>query len=90
MNTQEIGIAIIGAGLRSRVARLLFPLDKKLKLKGIFDPDESRARERMESLGFPEARICSTAEEAIHLDGVDWVMDHQSQLLLLFRVGILL
>jgi len=74
MNTQEIGIAIIGAGLRSRVARLLFPLDKNLKLKGIFDPDESRARERMESLGFPEARICSTAEEAIHLDGVDWVM----------------
>ena len=74
MDTKEIGVSIIGAGLRSGVARLLFTKDRNLKLRSIFDPDRERAMERVSSLGFPEARICTSAEEAIAAPGVEWVM----------------
>ena len=74
MNGKDINIGIIGAGLRSGVTRLLFENDSRLKLKGIFDPDESRAKERKEMLGFAEAKICESSDELTGNPDIDWIM----------------
>jgi predicted dehydrogenase len=74
MSKKNISIGIIGAGLRSAVTKLLFENDSRLKLKGIFDPDKERAKERVNMLGFPDATICESSEELTNCPELDWIM----------------
>ena len=71
MENRQIGICMIGAGLRSNVTRLLFGKHSNLKLISICDPDFKRAAERAEGLGFKDVKIFSDCEEAINQPGVD-------------------
>jgi predicted dehydrogenase len=74
MSRKNINIGIIGAGLRSAVARFLFENDERLKLKRIFDPDKKRAEERLKTLGFPNAVISKNSEEVTNDPDLDWIM----------------
>ncbi len=71
-NNSPIGVAVIGGGLRSRIARFLF--DDGVVLRSIYDPDRKRAAERAAELGFPGAEVCTSACGAMRAEGVSWVM----------------
>ena len=71
-----INIAVIGAGLRSRVVvnALLSCGRENIKIVSIFDPDKERAEALKTTWIQPDAVITDSAEDAVKCDGVDWVM----------------
>lgn len=71
---KEIGVAIIGAGGRSGLTKFLWSCGKNVKLKSIYDPDKSVMIERLKAIDQEDAKMCSTYQEAIKTEGVDWVM----------------
>lgn len=71
---KEIGVAIVGAGARSGLTRFLWECGPNVKLKAIYDPDKSIMMTRIKDLKQDDAKICSTYQDAINTDGVDWVM----------------
>jgi len=74
MGKQEIGVAVIAAGSRSRnVVRHLLEDGETVSVKSVFDPDTALAERAVEDWG-ATARICDSYEEAIATPGVDWVM----------------
>lgn len=74
MNDKTITVGMIGAGLRSLLARHLFANSNKLRLKSVYDPDQERAREKATALGFPDADICETSAEVTSDPDIDWVL----------------
>lgn len=74
MGNREIGVAVLAAGGRSRsVVQHLLADGETVRVRSVFDPDTSLAKQAVEQWG-ADARICDTCEEAIQADGVDWVM----------------
>jgi predicted dehydrogenase len=75
VNNRIINVGIIGAGQRSNIARLLFEQSENIRLKGIFDPDKSRAAERIGSLKIKNpVNICSSYQELTSDPEIDWIM----------------
>ena len=74
MGRQNVGVAVIAAGSRSRsVVRNLLRDGKTVSVKSVFDPDRALAAAAVEEWG-SDARVCDTCEQAIGTEGVDWVM----------------
>jgi predicted dehydrogenase len=74
MGKQEIGVAVIAAGSRSRsVVGHLLADGATVRVKSVYDPDTALAQRAADEWG-GSVKICSTYEEAIGTAGVDWVM----------------
>lgn len=74
MGNQEIGVAVIAAGSRSRnVVRHLLEDGATVSVKSVYDPDTALAERAAKEWG-GSPRICSGYEEAIETAGVDWVL----------------
>jgi len=74
MGKQEIGVAVIATGSRSRnVVTHLLEDGETVSVKSVHDPDTALAERAVEEWG-GGARICASYQEAIDTVGVDWVM----------------
>ena len=70
----EVGIGLIGAGgMGLGVANAVVSEDERLRIKGLFDPDDD-ALERVESSGHPGVKSYSTREELVADPAIDWGM----------------
>ena len=93
MSESRIRIALLAAGGRSTISRHLFAKSDRIELAALYDPDRAVAEERRAQLGFPDARICGSCEEALAVPGVDWAMVfspncfHAEQIIASFRAG---
>ncbi len=76
MVKKEIGVAVIGNGQRGKyvVNQLLKDSERNVHIVSVFDPDKECSKDVLEFWGYPEAKICSSCEEAIKTPGVEWVM----------------
>lgn len=93
MNESRIGVALLAAGGRSMITRFLFAGSARIELAALYDPDRAVAETRRRELGFPEARICGSCQEALAVPGVEWAMVfspncfHAEQIIASFEVG---
>lgn len=93
MNESRIGVALIAAGGRSMITRFLFAGSARIKLAALYDPDRAVAETRRRELGFPEACICGSCQEALAVPGVEWAMVfspncfHAEQIIASFEAG---
>lgn len=76
MKKKNIGVAVVSAGNRARAVmeNLLRSSEKNVKVLSVYDPDRSEMEYFCGTLGLPETKRCSSADEAISFPGVDWVM----------------
>lgn len=90
-----IGVAVIGAGNRSRgvTSNLLRDSARHVKVRSVFDPDPAQARQALSCWSEPDARICASYQEAIRTPGVEWVLVfspnafHKEHILAGFQAG---
>ncbi len=95
MANKKIGVAVLAAGGRSRgvVGNLLRDSGGNVEILSVFDPDREVMKGALEVWKSPNARQCSSAEEAIGAPGVEWVMVfspnvyHCEQILASFAAG---
>ena len=70
----EVGIGLIGAGgMGLGVANAVVSENERLRIKGLFDPDDD-ALERVESSGHSGVKSYSTRQELVADPAIDWVM----------------
>ena len=73
---KTIGVAVIGTGARARcvVGHLLEDSEGNVKIVSVYDPDAAEMDYACGVWKSPDARRCSSSQEAIAAPGVDWVM----------------
>jgi predicted dehydrogenase len=71
----SIKVAVIGAGCRGQgvTACLLRDSSNEVDVTAVYDPDMKRAAEAKQKWQ-SECRVCSSYQEAIDVDGVEWVL----------------
>ena len=93
---KRFGVAVLGAGNRARyvVKNLLRDSGGAVRVVSAFDPDRTLLDETLRKIwGSSDALAASSAEEAIHAPGVDWVMVfspnscHRDHILAAFAAG---
>ena len=93
---KRFGVAVLGAGNRARyvVKNLLCDSGGAVRVVSAFDPDRTLLDETLRKIwGSSDALAASSAEEAIHAPGVDWVMVfspnscHRDHILAAFAAG---
>ena len=93
---KRFGVAVLGAGKRARyvVKNLLRDSGGAVRVVSAFDPDWTLLDETLRKIwGSSDALAASSAEEAIHAPGVDWVMVfspnscHRDHILAAFAAG---
>ena len=93
---KRFGVAVLGAGNRARyvVKNLLRDSGGTVRVVSAFDPDRTLLDETLRKIwGSSDALAASSAEEAIHAPGVDWVMVfspnscHRDHILAAFAAG---
>lgn len=93
---KRFGVAVLGAGNRARyvVKNLLRDSGGAARVVSAFDPDRTLLDETLRKIwGSSDALAASSAEEAIHAPGVDWVMVfspnscHRDHILAAFAAG---
>ncbi len=93
---KRFGVAVLGAGNRARyvVKNLLRDSGGAVRVVSTFDPDRTLLDETLRKIwGSSDALAASSAEEAIHAPGVDWVMVfspnscHRDHILAAFAAG---
>lgn len=93
---KRFGVAVLGAGNRARyvVKNLLRDSGGAVRVVSAFDPDPTLLDETLRKIwGSSDALAASSAEEAIHAPGVDWVMVfspnscHRDHILAAFAAG---
>ena len=93
---KRFGVAVLGAGNRARyvVKNLLRDSGGAVRVGSAFDPDRTLLDETLRKIwGSSDALAASSAEEAIHAPGVDWVMVfspnscHRDHILAAFAAG---
>lgn len=93
---KRFGVAVLGAGNRARyvVKNLLRDSGGAVRVVSAFDPDWTLLDETLRKIwGSSDALAASSAEEAIHAPGVDWVMVfspnscHRDHILAAFAAG---
>lgn len=90
-----VSIAVIGAGARGKgvVGNLLRDSGNNIKIRAVFDPDTTAAKESVEHWKSPETKLSGGYLEAIQTPGVEWVMVfspnsfHKEHILASFRAG---
>lgn len=93
---KRFGVAVLGAGNRARyvVKNVLRDSGGAVRVVSAFDPDRTLLDETLRKIwGSSDALAASSAEEAIHAPGVDWVMVfspnscHRDHILAAFAAG---
>ena len=91
--TKQIGIGLIGCGsMGVALARRLVEVDSRLKIKGIFDPDDRSIKNTLSLFG-DEIEIYADYQELVNAADVDWVMIaswncyHREQVIAAFEAG---
>lgn len=93
---KRFGVAVLGAGNRARyvVKNLLRDSGGAVRVVSAFDPDRTLLDETLRKIwGSSDALAASSAEEAIHAPGVDWVKVfspnscHRDHILAAFAAG---
>lgn len=93
---KRFGVAVLGAGNRARyvVKNLLRDSGGAVRVVSAFDPDRTLLDETLRKIwGSSDALAASSAGEAIHAPGVDWVMVfspnscHRDHILAAFAAG---
>lgn len=93
---KRFGVAVLGAGNRARyvVKNLLRDSGGAVRVVSAFDPDRTLLDDTLRKIwGSSDALAASSAEEAIHAPGVDWVMVfspnscHRDHILAAFAAG---
>ena len=76
MKKKKINVAVISAGNRAQgvVGNLLRDSENNVNVVSLYDPDPAEMEHFCSKLNLKETKCCSSAEEAIHLPGVEWVM----------------
>jgi len=96
MEKEKIGVAVLGAGGRSRhvVDNLLMDSQGGVRILAAYDPDHAVLTEAIGKWNHSEiTRECDSAEAAIATPGVEWVMIfspnacHKEQILAAFKAG---
>lgn len=93
---KQFGVAVLGTGNRARyvVKNLLRDSGGAVRVVSAFDPDRELLKETLGKIWeTPDALAAASAEEAIHVPGVDWVMVfspnscHRDHILAAFAAG---
>ncbi len=94
MMEKTIGVAIIGAGMRSRsLMSGLLRDGRKIRVEAIYDPDVKLAGETALFLNSADAKICKSFEGVLENPDVDWLMIfspnamHKEQIIAGFDAG---
>lgn len=74
MNKDTIGIGVIGCGLMGiGVTREVLKHDPRLRIIGIFDPDERSVKRALQEFN-PEPHVYDDYHKLVESPDVDWVM----------------
>ena len=92
---KKVSVAVLGCGDRSRkvIGNLLEDSQRQVEIAAVYDPDASEMEFVKTTWQTPEAKSCSSAQEAIDFPGVEWVMIfspnafHHDQILAAFKAG---
>jgi len=89
----QIGIGLIGCGsMGVALAKRLLEVDSRLKIKGIFDPDDRSIKNALSFFG-GTAAIYQDYQELVNASDTDWVMIaswncyHREQVIAAFEAG---
>lgn len=90
-----IRAAVIGCGQRGKYVtnNLLNDSAGGVKIAAVYDPDPERMKDVMEFWKSPDTKPCSSMEEAVNAEGVEWVMIfspnafHKEGILTAFKAG---
>jgi predicted dehydrogenase len=88
---KSVGIGIIGCGAMGRVViRELLKQNKKLEIRGIFDPDKGSIKATVDEFN-PDAKVYKDYESLVKSPDIDWVMiaswncHHRDQVVTAFK-----
>lgn len=90
-----IRAAVIGCGQRGKYVtnNLLNDSAGGVKIAAVYDPDPERMKDVMEFWKSPDTNPCSSMEEAVNAEGIEWVMIfspnafHKEGILAAFKAG---
>lgn len=73
---KKIKVAVIAAGGRSQgvVSGLLNDSKRNVEIAAIYDPDPAQIVKAKEKWQMPDAKECTSLDEAVNFPGVEWVM----------------